>query len=1477
MKRKSLLFLLLLALGLPWAVNAQETVTIGNVESTSTSYHVPYNSLYVYSFVEQLYSADEIAEAGGMAGTISTIRFYHKPSSTPSAALTNHIVVYMMNVDKTSFSATNDYVQVSALDIVFDGDWTIPTTTGWVDIVLDNPFEYDGTSDLMVAVHENSSGYSSRYFQTTTTTSAVCTFYHDTYNPDPYNLGSYSGTKAVNANRANIQLDITPSGSGPTCPKPTNLAVSNVTSSNASFSWTKGGDETEWVLEYSTNADFTNAVSVPRSGIPAIAIDDFAPATTYYARVKALCGGGDESRWSNTVNFTTDNPCAAPTNLVISDITTSSATLSWTAGYQETSWTVKYKKSSDTEYITETVNAPTISLTRLDGLTTYNVQVYNCIEEGSAYLSGNFTTAASIPLIEEFGTSIPTGWSQQSGLLADVLNGTALTSGTAWYFGTANGVFDNHARMNIYGTSRKHWLIMPSVPMENNVQLSFEVAYTDYNGTAAAPAQTGTDDKFVVLVSTDNMATWTILRQWDNAGSEYVLNDLNVTPIPVNFDLSSYAGQNVIVAFYGESTVSNADNNLHIDNVSIDYIPDCPKPTVLTVSDLNPHTAQLSWTSDANAWQICLNDNEDDPIDVTTNPYTLENLADDATYTVKVRANCGNDVYSEWSSDVSFTTPIACPAPTGLAATEITGHTAKLNWTGNSEGYNVYYRTKVSVEEGGIFEGFKTTTIPTGWSRYNTLLSDDVLNGTTALTSSNGGWSFGSANGVFDSHAKINIYSTSTKYWLVTPSVEVAANYVFDFDLALTKYSGTLQPVDPTQQLDDKFIVLISTDDMATWTILRQWDNAGSEYVYNNIACTATGEHVSFDLSAYVGQNVYIAFYGESTAAGGDNELHIDNVLVGIPVPAGEWMTATTDTLTCTLSGLNPLTDYEAYVESICTGEQSHVTNYISFTTDVACPAPTGLTASNVGPNSVELSWTGNGETSWELVYSWSNEQETYYVPIEINENPYTLTGLTPERTYTVTVYAHCGEEGSSLASNSITFTTLEACPDPEGLTVSDITYNSATVAWNGFNDSYLVSYRTAAYEAAPFKQDFENELGNWTFTSMNAANDIGATGANHAGIHTIAAHNGSYGFRFSSYTQKTADETYDQYLVSPELTVTGNLKFYFKKYNTSAETLYVGYSTTTNDLDAFTWSENLAPTTTWQEYTQELASDVKYIAFHYFGNYTYYVYVDDITIGAYDVPAGEWETVEATESPVILTGLTPETNYEVKLQGFCDGEPTEETAIVTFTTPEQTTVTQTIELTEGWNWVSLYVEFEDAEQALLALEEVLGEHGLKISSMDDYTTYEDEEWGAMGDLEELTNDQMYMVLVDDDIEVTLVGMPSNPADYTITILPNNWTWIGFPSAEAIAVEDAFADFEAEDGDKIQGVEDYTKYEDGEWGAMGDLEELTPGQGYMYFSNSSEEKDLVISTGAKVRYSATMKLVNREKDADKAPQGSSVK
>ena len=95
----------------------------------------------------------------------------------------------------------------------------------------------------------------------------------------------------------------------PSCPKPTGLAavLTPGDGSIATLSWTKGGEETNWVVEYSTASDFTGATQVTSGFIttddPSISVNltGLTAETTYYARVKANCGPGDESDWCSTV------------------------------------------------------------------------------------------------------------------------------------------------------------------------------------------------------------------------------------------------------------------------------------------------------------------------------------------------------------------------------------------------------------------------------------------------------------------------------------------------------------------------------------------------------------------------------------------------------------------------------------------------------------------------------------------------------------------------------------------------------------------------------------------------------------------------------------------------------------------------------------------------------------------------------------------------------------------------------------------------------------------------------------------------------------------------------------------------------------------------------------------------------------------------------------------------------------------------
>jgi hypothetical protein len=171
------------------------------------------------------------------------------------------------------------------------------------------------------------------------------------------------------------------------------------------------------------------------------------------------------------------------------------------------------------------------------------------------------------------------------------------------------------------------------------------------------------------------------------------------------------------------------------------------------------------------------------------------------------------------------------------------------------------------------------------------------------------------------------------------------------------------------------------------------------------------------------------------------------------------------------------------------------------------------------------------------------------------------------------------------------------------------------------------------------------------------------------------------------------------------------------------------------------------------------------------------------------------------------------------------------------------------IVLNEGWNWFSTYIEVDDPVAMLDMLKAGLGNNATEIQSFNNNTEFDGEEWfGGLDDIG-ISNEQMYMILVDSDCTVELSGIPANPADHEIAINPG-WNWIGFPCAMELNVSDALANFQAEEEDMIQISESMIEFDGEEW--FGDFETLVPGQGYMYYSNSTESKTLIISTGAKM-------------------------
>ena len=112
--------------------------------------YLPCYSFYEYALSQQIYTAEEI----GSACTITSISFFNKANTER----TRNFDLYLKHTDKSAFSSKTDWVTMSSSDKVFSGTVTLGAVA-WTTIVLDTPFEYDGSSNLVLVFDDNTNGY----------------------------------------------------------------------------------------------------------------------------------------------------------------------------------------------------------------------------------------------------------------------------------------------------------------------------------------------------------------------------------------------------------------------------------------------------------------------------------------------------------------------------------------------------------------------------------------------------------------------------------------------------------------------------------------------------------------------------------------------------------------------------------------------------------------------------------------------------------------------------------------------------------------------------------------------------------------------------------------------------------------------------------------------------------------------------------------------------------------------------------------------------------------------------------------------------------------------------------------------------------------------------------------------------------------------------------------------------------------------
>ncbi|KWW25262.1 MAG: lysine-specific cysteine proteinase Kgp [bacterium F082] len=180
-------------------LNEVENVVIGSGASSNS--YIPTYAYYNYSLTQQIYTSLEI----GQAGTITAIAFQVGNNKSTSRSLD----VYLSHTTTSSFSGNSAWISQSTSARVFSGSVTF-AASGWTTITLDTPFEYNGTSNLLLTVDDNTGSYvsssSSPSFYVYSASSNTAVYkYNDNTNYDPASM-SASGTRLSQKNQVTYTI-----------------------------------------------------------------------------------------------------------------------------------------------------------------------------------------------------------------------------------------------------------------------------------------------------------------------------------------------------------------------------------------------------------------------------------------------------------------------------------------------------------------------------------------------------------------------------------------------------------------------------------------------------------------------------------------------------------------------------------------------------------------------------------------------------------------------------------------------------------------------------------------------------------------------------------------------------------------------------------------------------------------------------------------------------------------------------------------------------------------------------------------------------------------------------------------------------------------------------------------------------------------------------------------------------------------------
>ncbi len=337
-----------------------------------------------------------------------------------------------------------------------------------------------------------------------------------------------------------------------------------------------------------------------------------------------------------------ESPCAAPM-VRLTRVELDTVSLVWGPGHEETSWNIYYQADGDSAWtVISNVTDMYYDFTGLQPMTHYTVHVAPECGGDSLFSVVEFTTpcvpVTTLPFTEDFenftasstyGSPITNCWNRI---------GTYTYSGYP-YISTSYAHSGIRSLYFYGGGSYIASLVLPYIDFPaDSLQISFAAYKTSANYNIMVGVMTDPND-FATFVPVDTI-------------SPVDINSWEMFEVPLNAYTGN--GHHIALACAGAST-----SYMYIDDITVEYIPTCPRPRDIVVHNINTNTADVRWNANGTSYIVeygpyGFNHGDGTEITVLDDSTTLYGLLHSTRYQVYIKSVCGSGDTSSWSFATNF-------------------------------------------------------------------------------------------------------------------------------------------------------------------------------------------------------------------------------------------------------------------------------------------------------------------------------------------------------------------------------------------------------------------------------------------------------------------------------------------------------------------------------------------------------------------------------------------------------------------------------------------------------------------------------------------------------------------------------------------------------------------------------------------------------------------------------------------------------